>query len=274
MTRTHLLASLIAANLSVFGHLLSAQAELNDARILHPVENIIGQDVNPESAPTAYEILNQQAVDAIMASRWSEAFKILNQAIALDPAQSEAYLNYGRAHFIRNEYPSAELALLKAQEADPSNAAAWYEYAKLMVIKNEPVLAFESANKAVVLTDSRAWKYLVLLGELSAHRGDRSGAELAFDNAIEVLKARYAGIDRAIDVEESKSEITGITHDIELVGDIGGGMTEVPVTHIETERKLAPKSWTELRARLASKIDEVEARKEEVLASMPPADLP
>ena len=42
-------------------------------------------------------------------------------------------------------------------------------------------------------------------------------------------------MDRAITDEEMKTAIQEIFHDAELVGNIGGGMTEVAATRFETE---------------------------------------
>jgi tetratricopeptide (TPR) repeat protein len=270
MSASRLLLSLVIGCCCSPPPTLRSQTEFNDATAHHPAERVFNEKMNQPAEPTDYEILVQQAVGAILASHWAEAFKTLNQAIALDPGRPEAYLNYGRAHFIRNEYAYAERAFLKAQEVDPDFAAAWFEYAKLMVLKGEAVIAFESANKAVVLSEYREWKYLVLLAELSARRGDRLGTELAFDQAIEILQQRRDRMDRAITDEEMKTDIREIFHDVELVGNIGGGMTEVPVTRIETEGRIAPDSWLAMRNRLKDKISELETRKAETLTSIPP----
>lgn len=261
-------AILTSAWLSMAPAPIRAQAEIEEAVVHHPAERLFNERMNQPSDPTEYERLIAQAEERIVFSDWSQAFKTLNKAIALDPAQPQAYLDYGRAHLARNEYPAAERAFLKTQEVDPDFAPGWYEYAKLMVIKGDLVIAFESANKAVVLSESKDWKSLKLLGELSGNRGDREGTEKAFDAAIAVLQARYDQMDRNITREELKEDIREIRHEVELVGDISGNLTEVPVTRIETERKIAPDEWREALRQLEARIDEVEARKAEVLAGM------
>lgn len=259
---------LTSAWLSAESEKIPGKAELEDATVHHPAERLFNERMNQPEAPTEYQTLVAQAEKYIVFNDWSNAFKTLNKAIALDPAKPEAYLDYGRAHLARNEYPEAERAFLKTQDVAPDFAPGWYEYAKLMVIKGELVIAFEAANKAVVLSESKEWKSLKLLGELSANRGDREGAEKAFDASIAVLQARYDEMDRLITNEELKEDIREIKHEVELVGDLSGNLTEVPVTRIETERRVAPEEWYEARRQLEARIVEVEARKEEVLAGM------
>ena len=196
---------------------------------------------------------------------WSRS---LTQAVALEPDLPDAYLNFGRSLVAQKKYAGAEKAFLKAQEVDPDHAPTWYAYAKLMVLKGEPVIAFESANKAVVLSESKEWRYLLLLGELSASRDDALGAELAFDGAIEALTRQYNRIDTAIRTEEQKDEIKEIIHETDVIRYPGGGSQEVPVVRFETDKKMAPAEWHDLRADLERRIAEVQARKVEVMASL------
>jgi tetratricopeptide (TPR) repeat protein len=253
----------------VGGSCLFGQAEVSKVpQALFYTEQAFSGLQDEKKEPTEYEILNGRAIRMIAAGKWTEVNRFLNQAVALEPDLPDAYLNFGRSLVAQRKYAGAEKAFMKAQEVDPDHAPTWYAYAKLMVLKGEPVIAFESANKAVVLSDSKEWRYLLLLGELSANRGDALGTEIAFDGAIDALTRQFNQIDNAIHVEEQKDEIKEIIHETDVIRSPGGGSQEVPVVRFETDKKMAPAEWLDARDELERRIAEVRARKAQVMATL------
>ena len=216
-----------------------------------------------------YDRLNYEAAELIIASDWGPAFEKLNQSIKLDPGRADAYFIYGRAHFLRGEYKASEMAFRKTQEIDPSVPAAWFEHAKLMVMKGDTNEALKSVRKAIALTNAQEWKYLTLLGEVYAEMGHRQSAEKAFDDAMTVLQDRIKSINQAISALTQEEEILEIIQETEMVySQATGDIIEVPSVRYRTQAKTAPTEWTNDQERLKRDLETVEARKLEIVAWM------
>ncbi len=220
---------------------------------------------------TQYDQLNNVAIAQMKAGDWKSACEGLNQAIALAPDRPEAYYNYGRAHLGQKQYLPAERAFLKAQEVDPTYAPSYYFFAKVMVIKEDLPTAYDAAEKAVELSDSQEWEYLVLLGELSAAVSDPLRAKLAFNSALGLLEERRNKIERVVNAEARRFGIREISYDTEFTANPALGKA-IATTEISYDEELwLPRE--DLRNELKATeglIDQVKARKTTVLAATQP----
>ena len=181
---------------------------------------------------------------------YREAFKLLKQALELEPESPDAYVNFGLAHLERKEFASSGKAIEQALQRDPENARAWYWYSRVMMIKGEMNEARESSARAVAYSEGEDWKYFDWQAILLFDNG-------YFEKAAEVSKAALTHIsvalktvEKGIQTEESKKEVASIEQDTEIVRELGGVAREVPVTRIRTEYKDAPENWYELREHL------------------------
>jgi len=214
-----------------------------------------------------YDQLYLEAADLIATEDWTKAFIDLNKAIALDPGRPEAYFVYGRAHFLRGEYPESEQAFNKVLEIDPGISAAWYELARLMVLKEDLPKAIDYTHNAIEQTDGKSWKYLTFLGELEAESGNRPAAEKAFDDAIRILQANCDTITKAIKAREQQQEVTDVIIDVDYYV-VYQQMIAVEIPRQETRYKIAPSEWKEDLERMRENLAAVKVRRGEVLSWM------
>lgn len=221
------------------------------------------------SLGSEYDIAITNAQELIQASEWVLAFKELMQAIGLNPDRPEAYFLYGRAHLLREEFGAAERAFLKTLDVDSHFSAAWFDYARLMVLKGELSVALESVREAISLTDGQDWRYLILLGEVYGEMGLRDSARQAFDDAIAVINDQIASIDRATGEYTRGLEVVEIIETTEYVTDLQTGVfEEIPVTRYQTQAAAPPKEWADRRIRLKDDLKSLKDRRAEVLATM------
>lgn len=222
-------------------------------------------------AEAEYDQLINTATNGMIAGDWRSAFVNLNRAISLAPDQPEAYYNYGRAHLSLRQYRPAERAFLKAQEVDPEYAPSWYFLARLMVIKEDLPAAYDAAQKAVELSDPQEWEYLVLLGEISAARGDRLRAELAFDSALDLLSEHHTSIEAVINAEARRFGVLDIQYVTEYRADIALGKSiKVPTVLYPIELRTPPEALRRQLQDTEDRADQVRTRKEKALASTEP----
>lgn len=196
------------------------------------------------------ERMNRRAVEAMQASDWEKAFKHLMEGIKEDPTHVDTYNNFGLAHSMRKEYPSAEKAYLKALEINPKNAKAAYHYSKILVIKGDEALAYQMAIDAAENSDPKEWKYYSWLGTLQTQQENFAKAASSFSAALEYLTDHIDKVSKAISNEEFKEEIVEQLTDTEIVTEFGGTTREVEVQRFRTERKDAPDEWHTLKANL------------------------
>ena len=209
----------------------------------------------PEEKPV--ERMNRRAVEAIQAADWEKAFKHLMEGIKEDPTYVETYNNFGMAHSVRKEYPSAEKAYQKALEVDPQNAKAAYNYSKILIIKGDQTLAYKMATDAAANSDPKEWKYYSWLATLQSQKSEFVKAVESYASAIEFLNQRLDTVTKAISNEEFKEEVVEQWTDTEIVTEFGGVTREVEVQRFRTERKNAPDAWHELKASLEKQRDEL-----------------
>jgi len=138
---------------------------------------------------------------------YREAFKLLKQALELEPESPDAYVNFGLAHLERKEFASSGKAIEQALQRDPENARAWYWYSRVMMIKGEMNEARESSARAVAYSEGEDWKYFDWQAILLFDNG-------YFEKAAEVSKAALTHIsvalktvEKGIQTEESKKEV-------------------------------------------------------------------
>ena len=263
------------------------------ARILHPLILIVGLSLisSPqafatsvgESSPittplqrmfedkfnqkeeTPLERLNRKALEAMSTQDWKKAFGHLMEAMKMDPNDSSTYVNFGIFHFMREEYPSSEKALLKALEVNPDDAAAHYQYSKVMVLKGDADLAMSAAKSAVEKSDPLNWKYVSWLGDMQIDRAEFSRAADCYDQALKILQEKLQTVHESIIREQSKDIIVEQWTDTEIVTEFGGNTREVEVQRYRTEKAEAPDEWIALEENLKKQIADITSRKDSAL---------
>ncbi len=244
-------ASLIACCVLVASGLTTiAQSDISSSTSpnQHVEQMLFGNFDKKEEKPV--ERMNRRALEAMQASDWEKAFKHLMEGIKEDPTYVDTYNNFGLAHSMRKEYPSAEKAYLKALEIDPKNAKAAYHYSRILLIKGDETLAYQMAVDAAENSDPKEWKYYSWLGTLQSQQEKFAEATSTFTSALEHLTKRIDTVSKAISNEELKDEIVEQWTDTEIVTEFGGASREVEVQRFRTERKNAPDEWHALKASL------------------------
>jgi tetratricopeptide (TPR) repeat protein len=209
--------------------------------------------------------LNRKALEAMGKQDWKTASTHLMSAMKADGTDPNTYINFGVFHFMREEYPSSEKALLKALEVDPGNAKANYHYSQVLVIKGEKEQAMNAAKHAVELSEENEWKYLEWLGELEAGAMAYREAVDSYGKALRLLQGKVDRVASAIKAEESRQEVADSYTDVEIVTDQGGVAREVEVQKFRYEYKEAPEAWHQLKASLESRMQDIRQRQAEAL---------
>ena len=202
-------------------------------------------DGNNGGEETPCERFNRQAVEAMSKRDWKSASSNLMSAMKEDSQDPATYINFGVFHFMREEYPSSEKALLKALEIDPENAEALFNYSRVMVLKGEKESALQSAIEAAEKADPQEWKYYSWLGNMRGNRAEFTQAVESFSTAIILLEENLETINQAINREESKQEI------VERSG------------IITTDHKVAPAEWYSMKEYLEKSLADLQKRKED-----------
>jgi len=246
----------------IFGSVFS-QTDIEEYQTSGPLQ-LMFQDEHDQEKLTPSQSLNRKAVSAMGKQDWKVAFGFLMEAMKADPSSPETFINFGVAHFMREEYPSSEKALLKSLEVDPNSAKANYHYSQVMVIKGDATLAMEAANQAVVLSEEGEWKYLEWLGELKIGESSYQEAADTYTKALGVLQEKVDTVHEAIKREESRQEVAEQYTDIEIISD-GTTSREVEVQKFRYEYKDAPEEWHQMEERLKGHMADIQKRKEDAL---------
>ena len=212
---------------------------------------------------TPVQKLNRKAIQAIAQKEWKEAITFLMSAMKEDPNEVSTYINFGKFYFAREEYPSAEKALLKALEISPKNAQAHYQYSRVQYLKGEKGIALESAKTAIENTQEPDWKFQSWLADLHTNRSEFDQAATYYEEAISLLKVRIEGIAHAIEQEEMKEEVVEQWTETEIITEFGGNSREVEVQRYRTEKKDAPDDWYKLKANLEQQNKELHFKQKE-----------
>ena len=242
---------------------LLSQSDVGNASDLASPLGAMLEGQHEAAQETPVQKLNRKALQSISQQAWKEALTHLMAAMKEDPSDVATYINFGKFYFAREEYPSAEKALLKALEVGPENAQAHYQYSRVQFLKGEKDIALQSAKTAIENTEEPDWKYQSWLGDLQVDRSDFNTAAASYSEACELLKERIEGIDKAIMLEEQKEEVVEQWTETEIVTEFGGNSREVEVTRYRTEKKEAPEAWHKLRASLANQLSGLQAKQQE-----------
>lgn len=96
----------------------------------------------------------EKAVVCLQYNVPDDAFKYLNQALALDPRHYLSYNLLGLAHMMKGHLPQAKQALLKCLELKPDFSEAHNNLGTVYQESNEAELAEAEFKKAVALDDN------------------------------------------------------------------------------------------------------------------------
>jgi len=255
---------LAIAIITIAANYLRAQADIKeDSTYASPLNRMFDDQYNiREETPS--QKLNRKALQAIGEKEWKEAFTSLMAAIKEDPNDVVTFINFGIFHFAREEYPSSEKALLKALQIDSNNAKAHYHYSKVMFLKGEKELAFQSAQLAIDNATPTDWKYAVWLGDLNERESNFGEAAAKFSEALVLLEEKLKFVSDAIKSEEKKQEIIETYTEVEIISD-KNGIREVEVDKFRTDYKEAPEEWHQVKANYEKQIDSLTQRREQVL---------
>ncbi|MCZ6671392.1 MAG: hypothetical protein O7C75_00490 [Verrucomicrobia bacterium] len=264
--KTNLIKSalLIVANLSLTAGFAYSQTNIEEYHTSGPLQ-LMFQHLHDQKKLTPCEALNRKAILAMGKQDWKQVFAFLMEAMNEDPTSSETFINYGVAHFMREEYPSSEKALLRALELDPENAKANYHYSQVMVLKGDRELAINAATQAAREGEEVDWKHIAWLGDLKIDKEAYQEAVDTYDRALVVLNGKLESVDKAIKLEESKQEIVEQYTDIEIVREQGGEVREVEVQKFRYAYKDAPEEWHELKAKLEGQLSNLQSRRDDAL---------
>jgi tetratricopeptide (TPR) repeat protein len=129
-----------------------------------------------------YEKIRQQVVNAnnnydnalrlIEARRFSEAEKLLREAVRLAPAYGPGLHSLGTLLLDRGSPERAVDILKRATEANPLNAASWFSLGTAYFKSGKLSDALEAAKRAVVLNDENS-EYQQLFREIQARESKR-----------------------------------------------------------------------------------------------------
>ena len=255
--KSPLILSLVLAALS---STVYSQSEVGNASDLASPLGVMLEGQHNAVDETSVQKLNRKALEAISKQEWKEALTHLMAAMKEDPNDGPTYVNFGKFYFAREEYPSAEKALLKALEVAPENAAAHYQYSRVQFLKGEKVIALESAKTAIEKAEAPEWKYQNWLASLHAQRSEFSEAATIYAEAVTLLEERIESINQAITREELKEEVVEQWTETEIVTEFGGNAREVEVQRFRTEKKEAPEEWHQLKANLEKQLVDLQAK--------------
>ena len=101
-----------------------------------------------EKAVTA-ESLNSHGQKYIQNKDYSNAIKIVSQAIHLYPQNSDLYITLGKAFFSTSQIDRAEQCFSKSISINPHNADSWYEHGKVSEYQKKYLHAESDYRKAI-----------------------------------------------------------------------------------------------------------------------------
>lgn len=112
---------------------------------------------------------------------YDEAIALYNQAIALDPAYTMAYIDRGDSYFEKKDYPNALADVNKAIELNPESAIPHYRKGLIFKFQDKPAEAISEYNKAIALDKSY---YIVYADKIRAQLALKKPeeAKLTVDN--------------------------------------------------------------------------------------------
>jgi tetratricopeptide (TPR) repeat protein len=133
---------------------------------LEPSSERIESSVRPETSalkdmgedPLDKEDLYEKASNLLRLGRFSEAKKLYEAVVSLDPGYVEALNNLGVISIHEGDFEAAKENLEKAVRLNPRHVESYYNMACLYAIKGEPEQGLEYLKKAMSLDSNvREW---------------------------------------------------------------------------------------------------------------------
>jgi tetratricopeptide (TPR) repeat protein len=103
--------------------------------------------------PTADD-LKIVALDYVLLNDYNDAARYLEKALAIDPANIEAYYHLGRVRYQQNQFDLAIIAFQEVLERDPANVKAEDNLGLSLQAKNEIDAAVAAYRKAIHLDEN------------------------------------------------------------------------------------------------------------------------
>jgi tetratricopeptide (TPR) repeat protein len=125
-----------------------------------------------------------------MMSRWAEAQTALEKAVSFHPRYFDAWLELGRLHFSRREYPLALKDYERAKLLQPNDARVYYELGRTFSLLQRPSESIESFGHAIQLQPGY-WEAHYFLGGELALTGEIERAGQEFETTVR-LQPGYA----------------------------------------------------------------------------------
>jgi len=133
--------------------------------------------------PSNMGVLRELADLYLRANRFTDAERIANRAIKLNPTDEAAYETLGSVQAAEQKYDDARLTFEKAASMDPKNAGPLVQIASTYAAQDNIPIALQSIDRALAL-DPKDVQTLVFKADLYAKEHDDARASAAYDDAI------------------------------------------------------------------------------------------
>jgi tetratricopeptide (TPR) repeat protein len=118
--------------------------------------------------------------------QYQEAVQTFQQAIQIDPASEEAYLNLGNSHYELGSYASADDTFRHVIKINPTNSTALFYLGLSLSQQKKYVESIPYFNKAGMLDSDFEQLSLFYIGRAHSETGDPQKAIEIWERAIEV----------------------------------------------------------------------------------------
>ncbi|TFG58039.1 MAG: tetratricopeptide repeat protein, partial [Deltaproteobacteria bacterium] len=140
----------------------------------------------PPAAPSAEAESLVRKAEGLAESKPAEAKTLLQQAIAKDPRNVQAYFQLGHACVKLKEYPKALEAYTKASEIDPNFADAFFNMGYVYAVRKEYGNAEKMYSKVVALSPMYVDEALFNLGMVQEKQGKREESLQNIEKALSI----------------------------------------------------------------------------------------
>ena len=205
--------------------------------MLGPMADMINQSDEPQE--TEYDRLIRIAVDRMENGNPRSGFKMLNEALALEPNNVRAYLVYGRAHIKLGEFEAAARALDKAMELDPRDDRVLYYKGILEFSSGDMETGIKYFTEAIKYDANNYWLYYSTLGDALYRMGKYKEAIPSYEGGVGYLKQHLDRVSNRIRLEGNQMELTDVREEVEYVARFNPAtgrmeIVEIPVTRLIT----------------------------------------
>ena len=225
--------------------------------MLGPMADMINQSDEPQE--TEYDRLIRIAVDRMENGNPRSGFKMLNEALALEPNNIRAYLAYGRAHIKLGEFEAAARALDKALELDPRDDRVLYYKGILEFSYGDMDTGVKYITEAIKYDVNNYWLYYSTLGDALYRMGKYEEAIPSYEGGIGFLKQNLERLSDQIRIEGNQMELTDVREEIEYSARYNPAtgrmeIVEIPVTRLISEMSGASAELVAERSDLSSSL--------------------